>query len=523
MPQAASRQLRRADQQQALSRFANLPSEACEAVLTAGGHGAAARALGLLELGRAVMQGQALDSRSDILALHVARPDLASEFVRLCALLDSPDDPAPASLLPMTASPAAAAARAADRIKAGAEFAELVDRIRGLDGFGSFLLPPAPEDLTRHAARGPVIVFTLAALAVTPSSSPRRASARSRCPAWSPRSFWTRPGPGTKRCLSIRPDRRNRPSGRRGSQPQRDPGMAVGRRGRTSAPPPRLPRTASGGSATSARLVGNRRTPRHAPIARGRPPSRGAGDTVLDRVISSYTPTVRALAYARERVRSTPPSRTLIVAMPSTPGLTPLSNVRGEATKLAGMLPSPTMLLEEAGAPTEHMPTRDAVISRLADAGIAHFSCHAASHPDDPSRSQIYLHDHRENPFTVATLVPVHLRHAQLAFLSACQTAHSDAERLIDEGIHLAAAFQLAGFPHVIGTLWPVYDRDCGGHRRNLLREASSRARGARRQRVRPSAARGHLPAAQHGDPFGLPVFVGRVRARRRLTTTGTK
>ena len=459
VPQAASRQLHRADQQHALSRFSNLPSEACEAVLTVGGPGAAARALGLLELGRAVVQGQALDSRSDILALHVVRPDLASEFLRLCALLDNPDDSAPASLLPTTASPATATARAADRIRAGAEFAELVDSIRRMDGFESFLLPPAPEDLSRHADRGPVIVFnighsrsdalviTTAGISQVPLPGLVTDVILEKTRAWEEalqktflRTVGTVPRTNAEDSLSeilewlwdaaAEPVLRHLGCLAPPAAGQQVPHVWWVPGGLLSM----LPLHAAG---------------RH---------RAGAGDTVLDRVISSYTPTVRALAYARERARSTPPSRTLIVAMPSTPGLAPLPNVRAEATTLAGMLPSPTLLIEEADASTERTPTRDAVISGLADAGIAHFSCHAASHPDDPSRSQIYLHDHRENPFTVATVIPVHLQHAQLAFLSACQTARSEVMRLIDEGLHLASAFQLAGFPHVIGTLWPVYD-----------------------------------------------------------------
>jgi CHAT domain-containing protein len=31
----------------------------------------------------------------------------------------------------------------------------------------------------------------------------------------------------------------------------------------------------------------------------------------------------------------------------------------------------------------------------------------------------------------------------------------------VDESIHLTSAFQLAGFQHVIGTLWEVEDRLC--------------------------------------------------------------
>ena len=47
---------------------------------------------------------------------------------------------------------------------------------------------------------------------------------------------------------------------------------------------------------------------------------------------------------------------------------------------------------------------------------------------------------------------------AQLAYLSACDTAITSTAGLIDEAIHLTTAFQLAGFPHVIGTLWEIND-----------------------------------------------------------------
>src|SRR5262249_49847246 len=58
---------------------------------------------------------------------------------------------------------------------------------------------------------------------------------------------------------------------------------------------------------------------------------------------------------------------------------------------------------------------------------------------------------------TVRDLVRVHLDNAELAYLSACETAYSDPP-LADEAVHLATAFQLAGFRHVIANLWPITD-----------------------------------------------------------------
>jgi CHAT domain-containing protein len=98
------------------------------------------------------------------------------------------------------------------------------------------------------------------------------------------------------------------------------------------------------------------------------------------------------------------------------------------------------------------------VLEHLPGSAIAHFACHGDNDPADPSQSRLLLHDHRRNPLTVAALAPLALDDARLAYLSACSTARTDDNSLLDEAIHLAAAFQLAGFPHVIGTLWKIND-----------------------------------------------------------------
>ncbi|MFB6875819.1 CHAT domain-containing protein [Streptomyces sp. NPDC056323] len=92
------------------------------------------------------------------------------------------------------------------------------------------------------------------------------------------------------------------------------------------------------------------------------------------------------------------------------------------------------------------------------DAGRASRSSWRPHDPDDPSQSLLLLHDHVRDPLTVASLAEMRMDSAQLAYLSACRTAFMESVVLIDEAIRLTSAFQLAGFPHVIGTLWETSD-----------------------------------------------------------------
>ncbi|MGH3928437.1 MAG: CHAT domain-containing protein [Pseudonocardiaceae bacterium] len=106
---------------------------------------------------------------------------------------------------------------------------------------------------------------------------------------------------------------------------------------------------------------------------------------------------------------------------------------------------------------SEH-PTSGFYVLAAVICAIAHFACHGHSHSADPSQSLLLLHDHDTDPLTVASLAPIRLDHARLAYLSACRTAVNAATELIDEAIHLTTAFQLAGYPHVVGTLWEIDD-----------------------------------------------------------------
>jgi CHAT domain-containing protein len=80
----------------------------------------------------------------------------------------------------------------------------------------------------------------------------------------------------------------------------------------------------------------------------------------------------------------------------------------------------------------------------------------------DPSNSSLLLSDWETSSLTVADINALKITKAQLAYLSACHASSNRVLDLLDEGIHLTGAFQMAGFPQAIGTLWQVDDERSG-------------------------------------------------------------
>jgi hypothetical protein len=173
-----------------------------------------------------------------------------------------------------------------------------------------------------------------------------------------------------------------------------------------------------------------------------------SGGAVLDRVVSSYTPTLRALLEAR---RPLDPlgidERILVVALPETPGEVPLTDVTRERKLLTSLFSGHYTLLEGTAA------TSQAVREELPLHRWAHFSCHGGQNLADPSQGGLLLYDRL---LSIANISAGRYR-GEFAFLSACMTATGGLD-LPDEAITLAAALHYTGYRHVIGTLWSVYD-----------------------------------------------------------------
>ncbi|MFE7277319.1 CHAT domain-containing protein [Streptomyces sp. NPDC057623] len=195
--------------------------------------------------------------------------------------------------------------------------------------------------------------------------------------------------------------------------------------------------------------------PLHAAGLHGRPG--GRAQAVLDRVVSSYTPTLRQLV----EVRSAPAAaaadddaqqqRALVVAVPESHvpgGQQVLRTAWHEAQVFLKYFPSAKTLIGPDA-------TEAAVLEHLSTASWVHFACHGTVHGEKGEEARLLLQEEELAMEAVSRLSPA--AGAEFAFFSACSTARS-VRGLNDESLNLATMAQLAGYRHVIGTLWSIDD-----------------------------------------------------------------
>ncbi|MGW8946578.1 CHAT domain-containing protein [Streptomyces koyangensis] len=359
------------------------------------------------ELGRGIQLATVLDAHDDLTELERELPELARPFRQVRKEL---------------AAGSAAEAALWER------YGRLVARIREHPRFTRFLKPPRVEELRRAAAGGTVVVV---------NSARNRADAVLIGPEGEARHV---PLPELS---ADNVEAHSEALARSAHAEGRDPGMAdrLGWLWDTVVGPVAQTLGTDGGPRRvwwlPIGLLGL--FPLHAAGHPGRP---GA----LDAFVSSYTPTLRLLAHAHDHPPAAP-RRQLTVALPSTAGLPGLPGALAEALDLHSRHPDQPPLLNE-----------DATTSRVATALSAstwvHFACHALADHAAPSRSGLRLND---GMLTIPEISRLAVPDAQLAYLSACSTGHRSPE-YVDESLNLASAFQLAGFRHVIASLWPLGD-----------------------------------------------------------------
>ncbi|MEU5094713.1 CHAT domain-containing protein [Streptomyces sp. NPDC020996] len=432
----------------------SLARTACAVALRAG---RTEQAAALLEQGRAVLMGQDLQARSDVSDLAAVHPEAASEFTALARRLRETEtagapDGGPGSRA--SASPTAGgdgeAARIREQHAVAEEWQRLLTRIRGLDGFEHFLLPPSAEQMRAEAKEGPIVLVNIDrlrsdALVVTPQGIELvPLDATEGRLAHTARRFLTAVSVGAGESRARREEAAEtvfdtlewlwdaiaepvlETAGLTRPIAEGTPRGAV----------PRLWWSASGPLA---------HLPLHA-AGHHRGTALGDGRSVLDRVASSYTPSIRALRHARQAPaagRDAGPY--LAVRRPTGAGGrdgASVAEVEAMAAAVGGL-----RTVQGADA------TVARVLAELSSAATVHFACHGLSDAEDPSRSHLELADGGLGVLDVARR---HLPHAQLAVLLACHTTRTD--RLPDEAVHLTSAFQTAGYPQVVGALWEAPD-----------------------------------------------------------------
>ncbi|MGW3634909.1 CHAT domain-containing protein [Streptomyces sp. NPDC005122] len=482
LPRTASYRVGRMDRARQLGDFAGLACDAAACALdladarrpdaAATNEGAADTepdavgaelALRLLEQGRGVLLGQALDARTETSELLSLVPDeLAAEWRRLLPQLDRPEAAVFTSSEPGGANDPTAEdpLTGEDRHALAERWERLVESIRRVPGCEDFLrLPRTDEMLAGIGDTGPVVVVNvsplrcdalvlhrgrvrpvrleglrhaeaepradafLAAIRATgdhslPLSAQRDAQAEIReTLGW----LWTALAEPVLDALAH--------WGWPGDEPAGGPGRLWWV---PTGPLTALPLHAAG---------------RH----------EEDGDSLLDRVVCSYAPTVNSLVRARRREAGRPaavrpePTAPLIVAVAEVAGSgsPALEGVREEAARLARRPGARVLLAQDA--------VRRSVLDALPRHAWAHFACHAVGALSGAAAGHVVLHDHATAPLTLSDIARLRLPEAELVYLSACETT-SGRREFADEALHITGAFHMAGFTHVVGTLWAVAD-----------------------------------------------------------------
>jgi tetratricopeptide (TPR) repeat protein len=428
-PELSLRPLKHSDRQHMLSQAAGFASDAASAALNAGKGPIVA--LNALEQGRGVLAASIEETRVDILDLRQTYPQLAERWVRLRGQWDAFSGELEGDRQSLWKTEA-------KREVTSKEFDELIAEIREQPEFVDFLRVPSEKSIYQAAVCGPIVVthvskFRCDAILIEHDqirSLPLTSLNLDDIQKWAAQGNLARPEVLGWLWNTIA-----------------EPVLSV--LGFTQILPiTKLPRVwwINTGLLSS--------FPIH---AAGRH-SKGSTETVLSRVVSSYSSSVKAIIQSRKRpVTSSHSSSAVLIAMENTPGNFRLPFATKEVDILSNLCDSMGL------ASVKSQRCKQEVLHHFHQCMIFHFAGHGWTDAIDPLNSYLLLEDWRSDPLTVADLLDINVREKSpfLAYLSACGTGRIKGEKFMDESIHLLSAFQLAGFRHVIGTLWNVNDELC--------------------------------------------------------------
>ncbi|KAF9768559.1 hypothetical protein IL306_014158 [Fusarium sp. DS 682] len=451
------------DKQALLSEVSGLPSDAAAlAILVFGDvESGPLRALDLLERGRGTILGTIIQERSEAVQLMSIDAGLHRRFQELQVQIAKPRAE-PNEVLTYHAAHSAAS-EAADNPHEKME--KLLKEIRQIDGLGHFLLTPSKDELLRLAKDGAIItIFNSIVCNKTFAIIVTEEVRAIELPGMSTEGI-------NHHIEAMQKIRRNKSKnhfikGRKllpvlawlwetAVKPIMD---ALGFTGRREAPHEgrELPRVWWIGVGLLT----------HFPFHAAGNYDNSEIDSAMDMVISTYSPTIKSLLYAMEKPMvnpNCPNAKTCFVTMEETPGYKRLDGVEDEARDIQQMLPHDNSVILT-------QPTAADVTHQIGDCNMLHLACHGESDYTDPSRSHLVLARTdmdgrsiaRQDKLYAGTIMKTRGNGSGIAFLRACFSADNPAHGLSDEVIHLASAFQLSGFNHVLATLWSTRNSSCG-------------------------------------------------------------
>lgn len=438
LPKVSTRYQTHTDRQDLLARLYDLASMAAATALSA--NKGPYDALRLLELGRGLIPGLLMDIRNDVSDLEQAYPDLAERFVSLRDELDRPVDDGPRTTSAAIESLNWKLRReryyAVDR-----ELTKLMETIRTKPDFQTFMQSPTEAELIAAATPNPIIVVNMSFY---------------RCDAF----IIDHTGIQVVELPDLSQKTAEEWAANLLSAPD-DPTPLLEWLWHAICRP-----CLNALGLTSP--VSDDNWPHvwwiptgvltQMPLHAAGYYSKGSTETVLDRTMSSYAVSIKALLHGRRQdenlIGNSPIPSGLLVAMQETPWSRPLPYAGDEVDVLRNMCPRIGLDL------TTRRPFKGDVLAGLQRWSAFHFAGNALSNPREPSRSFLLLKDWELNPLTVQDLCQSQVQEDRpsFAYLSVCSTVSNKNPKLSGEGIHLVSAFQLMGFRHVVGTLWNVSD-----------------------------------------------------------------
>ncbi|KAI2632251.1 CHAT domain-containing protein [Hypoxylon sp. NC1633] len=396
-------------------------------------------AINCLETGRAIIAGAILQ-QNDVTVLEKIRPDLAQTFLKLRDQLDSPDLRSSEYLV--GGESAAAEIQVKQRRHADKEMAQLLGEVRSIDGFESFILPASEANMIEAARHGPIVILNMSNYRCDALIVQLSGITSLPLPNVSPDSIENLDSITTLEWLwgdIVFP--------------------ILNKIGLTNPTPddplPRIWWIPTG------KLT---KFPLHAAGIYELGYDSEDKESALDMVVSSYASSVKSIIHGRRQQKRRRPlveadllRKVVAVAMDKTEDMDDLPYASREVDKVLNVLSL------KASPENRPQPTKKDVLSAMKACQIFHFAGHGHTDSAEPLQSALRLTDWKSTPLTIQSLLDADLDAAApfLAYLSACGTSRIKDDRSVDESIHLANAFQLAGFCHVVGTLWKVDDGLC--------------------------------------------------------------